>query len=101
MHGASIAAVDLDAMDDLHHEEQSSCDGPDPWTTGDGSGGPEVAEADGPTEEAVQRAAALLFLKIGEGHRIPQSVMEEIVAIISSLYALAFSAIKQKVRRNL
>ncbi len=46
------------------------------------------------TEEAIQRAAALLILKIREGHRIPLSVMDAIVADVSA--PLALSAIRQR-----
>lgn len=53
------------------------------------------------TEEAVQRAAALFILKNREGHRIPQSVMDEIVTDVGSLFHLAMCAVRQKVNATL
>ena len=53
------------------------------------------------TEEAIQRAAALLILKIREGHRVPLSVMNDNVADVGALYQLALSAIRQRVKSTM
>ncbi len=95
IHGASLAletetnAEEPETSDHEHNDE------------GDGIQDERAVEADIVTEEAVRRAAALLILKIREGHRIPQSVMDEIVADVSSLYHLALSAIRQQVKATL
>lgn len=46
-------------------------------------------------------AAAKWILKIREGHRIPQSVMESIVSGASSLFQLALNGLKQTLQSKL
>lgn len=46
-------------------------------------------------------AAAKWILKIREGHRIPQSVMESVVSGASSLFQLAISGFKQTLQSRL
>ena len=47
------------------------------------------------TEQSLKNAAAIWILKMREGHRIPQSVMESVVSGASSLFHLALSGLQQ------
>lgn len=53
------------------------------------------------TEQSVKNAAAKWTLKMREGHRIPQSVMESIVSGASSLFQLALSGLQQTLQSRL
>ena len=53
------------------------------------------------TEQSMKNAAAKWILKMREGHRIPQSVMESIVSGASSLFQLALSGLQQTLQSRL
>ena len=54
-----------------------------------------------PSEEYVQQAAAMSIVKIREQHRLPQSVMSDIIFEIQSLYDVALSVLKHHVGSTL
>ena len=53
------------------------------------------------SEQFIKSAAAKWILKMREGHRIPQSVMESIVSGASSLCNLALSGLRQTLESRL
>ena len=93
-------------------DQSSSCDG-SPLDLADNesdsdSGDSDSDSSDGPTVEQqlkpeymIQRAAAISMLKNRELHRIPLSVMDEIVSDNQSLFSTALSYIRENVRKDL
>ena len=71
-----------EAEDSLPHEQQDT--GEENWQP-DASASSQFKVS----EEAIQRAAGTWILKTRESHRIPQSVMEEIISDVHSLYQVS------------
>ena len=53
------------------------------------------------SDEDMKRAAALWILKTRELHRIPQSVMDEMLGDIQSLFQMSLSGISERIRATL
>ena len=82
---------DVDSDNDTSCDEDVDCD--------QDSGLPNAESA--VSEEVLQRSAALWILKTRDTHRIPQSVIDGIIADLSSLFECSLAGIASKVRCSL